>query len=150
MMAKLTLAQRVAQAEAVRRVRDRYAEALRMGHPPLDAAKLAQGNGSITQPVGRKAIKVTAPASSTRPPVKISNEPKTDRVSISGSAAAAPAAEVEEKSPTQVVTPTTHDIPPNWEDLPWPQLRELASGIAGKPVRSRIDAAKVIEEALNS
>lgn len=148
-MAKLTLAQRVAQAEAVRRVRDRYAEALRMGHPPLEAAKLAQGNGSITQPVGRKAIKVTAPAPSTRPPVKISNEPKTDRVSISGSAAAAQA-NAEERSPTQVVKPTTHDIPPNWEDLPWPQLRELASGIAEKPVRSRIDAAKVIEEALNS
>lgn len=144
-MARITrsdLAVRVARAEANRRVRDRYAEALRAGYKRDEAAKLAQGNGPI---VPIKSVEAASKASV--PVLQVSESHPQGGLPSSGVAqndARINPARYQPKPPEPTLT-----VPPNWEDLPWPQLRELATNIANKAVRSRVEAAAVIEAFLN-
>jgi len=131
-------------------IRDRYATALRMGHPPIEAAKLAQSNAPI-KPHGKVARAATVSAPAKPQPLKVESKPPVSTVQISGAgeekSVPVPEAKPEPQLPAAAVA---YDIPPNWDDLPWPQLRELASQISGERVRSRADASQIIEEALRS
>jgi hypothetical protein len=40
------------------------------------------------------------------------------------------------------------EIPENWKDLPWPQLRRLAQSLSQAPVKSRADCIKMIGQHL--
>lgn len=41
-----------------------------------------------------------------------------------------------------------NDIPPDWEDLLWPQLRKLASSLSSTPIKNRAEAERAIRAAL--
>jgi hypothetical protein len=138
-MAKLSIDQKPRRArvsEEVRAIRTRYAEAQRMGYSNEEAARLAQGKDPISPVGGGVTVSAPVPAQ-----VKAESQPPggdapTQTVSLSGGAQ--PQAE-----------PVNIDIPPTWQDLPWPQLKVLAESLnGGRDVKSRKLAGEIIEQAL--
>lgn len=143
-MAKLTRV-RPSQAEIerkqrVRLLRSRYAQALSLGYGKVEAARLAQ---ALDKPIPKpqQTAAVEAP-------------PKADVVIIPPPT---DAAVTERHEPVQIAgtSMTSKDeivdsIPPNYSELPWPQLRDLAKRIHpdGVVPRSRVDASRAIEEFL--
>ncbi len=105
----------------VRDIRRRYAQALQAGLSPIEAARVANNEEEIP----------TRPKPSMQH-VTVQEQRPADRVTIQGRAPDGPA----------------ENIPPNWQDLPWPQLRELADSVSPKHVRSRSEAHAAIEGAL--
>ncbi len=135
-MAKLKLTQaEVREMQEVRTIRSRFAEAQRLGYSNAEAAKLAHGAGKITPPGGRPP----APEPQPKPvAARVDDPPATQTLSLSGGV----------QQPEQ--THPDVDIPPNWEDLPWPQLKSLAERLnGGRDVKSRKLANETIENALN-
>lgn len=118
----------------VRDIRKRYERALQMGYSSDKAAEFANAGTKLVEPAA--PAKVT-PSKAGNGSVTAESIPHTrqDTVSVSGQAA-----------PRQ--ESSRDDIPPNWEDLPWPQIRELAARFSDKPVRSRSDAEQAIRDAL--
>ncbi len=113
--------------ERARLIRDRYARALRLGWADWEAAAIAnKGEGEIPLPGSVRERTAAALAE------KLDVEPLRPVVR-------------EDPQPA-----TVDDIPPNWQDLPWPQLRELAERFTDKYIKSRGDAHKAIENALGS
>lgn len=144
-MAKLSIvskAQRIREAESVRRVRERYEQALKLGHSNQDAAKLAQSNEPIKPKITEAVSKPSAPAPQRGDAAPV-EKPKS--ISISGHAGSSE--QVEVKTEPEAVFRGV-EIPPTWQDLPWVQLRKLAVQISGRPVGSRKNAIDVIEGAL--
>lgn len=133
-------APKVKSSKEVRRVRARFAQALNLGHPKHVAAKLASGE------------EVIAPASPA--PESIQQEEirqpaiRTDTASIAGS----PVSSKPEAVTIPAVNPkktAQDDIPPNWQDLPWPNLKTLAAHVSGgKTPSSRKDAEAMIYKAI--
>lgn len=117
---------RVNEQEEIRRVRGRYAQALELGHSMEEAAKFAHGEGPIPAPKVEKR-KDPLKAVASEPPAK------TETVSLSGGGA--------KKQPTEK---DSVEIPPSWEDLPWPELSALAEKISGTSVKSRRAANEII------
>lgn len=118
----------------VRDIRMRYMRALQLGYSPLEAAKLANEGGeikAIDKPLQRERL-----AKTVRVPATV------NKVTVAGMADLP----VSEEPPQPAAV---EDIPPNWQELPWPQLRDLADRFAGnKRVRSRQEATSVIERAM--
>lgn len=121
---------KIRASNSVRRIRDRYARALALGYTVKDAARLASGDGEIVNP-GK-----STPVEAASIPAK---EEPVDVQHISGGGSS---------PPEQESSIAREDIPPNWQDLPWPQLRLLAVQLSGLEVRSRKQATEVIEAAL--
>lgn len=119
---------RVKDAEEIRRVRGRFAEALGAGYTHEEAAKFAHGEGAL--PAREQAEAASA--------AETSEETKTSTVSLSGGGK-------EEKGEDSV---STGEIPPNWQDLPWPALKELAENVSNGSITSRKAANEAIEKAL--
>ncbi len=126
------------QTDDVRRVRARYAEALKLGHPKEAAARLANGSGPIVQ------AEPAAPAPAT---VERRQQPREASV-IHGSETVKTAAPepttIAGMAGTEQPQPPV-EIPPNWADLPWPDLRKLAQQVSGRVVASRREAQQVLE-----
>ncbi len=122
----------VQQADDVRRIRDRYAHALALGWPVKEASALANGDRPLvkpgTTPVPTKSVPTEPTKQETAPP-KVEAIPEGDSVGVA------------ERPPVE--------IPPNWEDLPWPQLRELSQAVSGQTARSRREAEETIRTALD-
>lgn len=119
---------KVRVSDEIRNVRDRYAEALRLGYSAKEAARLAQGKEKLP----------SAPQVST-----VQSEPKIERQPSGGDATAAQTVNISGNDKTHV------DIPPNWEDLPWPNLKTLAESLnGGRDVKSRKLAHEIIEQSL--
>ncbi len=135
-MAKLAVPDkttRVKLAEDVRRIRDRYAAALALGWSVPEASELSKGSGPLPKPESAKMVKprpVTAQPAQPPAPTQSEAKPADEEVK----------AEPAEPAP---------ELPPNWRDLPWPELRGLAVKLAGKQqIRSRREAEQAIEQAL--
>lgn len=127
----------VRQAQLVRNIRSRYAQALAYGYDAPEAARLANGDDEIKP---RKAV--LAPTSA----LIAVEETRSQTVSIQGSAN--PHVAASEDAPTQEGTPL-EEIPPNWEELPWPDLVALATRLSGgRFVKSRAHAISVVHKAL--
>lgn len=72
-------------------------------------------------------------------------------------AAAAPVVNAPETTGADDVNPTAApdqtataavNIPPDWKLLPWPKMRALAQGVAGRTITGKDDANAVITKAL--
>lgn len=118
----------------VRMVRERYARALQLGYSVAEASRLSGSDEEIVKPVSRKPVE-PAIGSVVETVTPLAERPAPDLApfSISGRA---------EKI-------SRDNIPPNWQDLPWPQLRKLATEIAPtEKVQSRAVANQIIENAV--
>lgn len=123
----------------VANIRRRYAMALRQGKTVKEAARIAQSGESIEE--------TTAPS----PSPSASGEP-TQTVRLGGGVSVTELASTQTKSlsgkETKDEPPVRPDIPPNWQDLPWPDLKKLADALAGHDCKSRKQCAEVITGAL--
>ena len=127
---------RVKANEAIRRVRNRYYAAVELGHSKEDAAKMAEGDGPISAP--QRSDEPMPQQQKQQPEAKVS------AAKLSGKAAPAARVRAEAAQPKP-----KEDIPPNWQDLPWPQLKNLALRLSGgKNVRSRDSALEMIQDSL--
>lgn len=105
-------------------IRSRYAEALRLGHSETEAARMAQGK----DPIGNEP------------------EPKETRampeVTLeAGEGETGTGADGDRRS--QLLD----QIPPDWQDLPYPTLKALAERLSPEAhVHSRKSASQVIEQ----
>jgi hypothetical protein len=124
--------------EKVRRIRDRYAIALSLGYPVKEAAALAQGDGSIGPPAPSAVEDLAAP----KPVIVEGNK------AVAEPEPPPKIASVRQSSPAVM---SLDNLAPHWqEDLPWPQIRELARNVSGgRAVNSRRVAIEVIEAALD-
>ncbi len=117
----------------VRAKSDAFARAIRLGYSSAEAAQLVNEGREI----------VPKPKAGAAQPQPVS------MVSVSGRAEAAPPPEpepaVEETVASQI---DAEDIPPNWQDLPWANLRELAANVSGRNIRSKAEAEAAITEFL--
>jgi hypothetical protein len=160
-LSKTITAARVIQNAEVRRVRSRYQQALDAGHSTETAAKLAHGDDPISPPDAGTAGK-DAPAPVKQPPEKEQKAPE-QIVSISGGTGKI---SIEDAMHHPVKPPqeignvkqlvgasqlTVDDIPPNWQDLPWVELRTLAMQInGGAEIKSRKGAIEAIKHGLDA
>jgi hypothetical protein len=161
-MAKLSKA-RAMVSDDVRRIRNRFSQALAHGYTTEEAT--AYANGKDTSPLVSKhpakpPISMSGPtkARDTKPlglhgkrprPVEIEEVAVIDADehvrSIGEQVAEAhnkPAA-----VPEQQTKKSSVKIPKDWQDLPWPKLKSLAESISGSEVKSRRQANEVIDNA---
>ena len=129
---------RVRANMAVRLIRQRFSEALNLGYTNEEAARLAHGDEPI--------LPVATELSSTE---TVEQQEKKAAVSTSSAQISGQAS----SSKTIASRPETisrDDIPPNWQDLPWTHLKELASRVSGSSeVKSRKNAVDLIESTLS-
>lgn len=55
---------------------------------------------------------------------------------------------VEDSAPARDPDADGVEIPENWQDLPWPELRSLASKLTDSPITTKADAVAAIEAEL--
>lgn len=139
-MAKLSIDQKPRRArvsEDVRNIRTRFAEAQRLGYSNEEAAKLAHGAGPINPPGHAPVPTVAQP------------KPQITDSAIGGEATAPQAVRLSGGGAQPESTTPDVEIPPTWQDLPWPQLKVLAESLnGGRDVKSRKQAGAIIERAL--
>ena len=141
-MAKLSNERKIQQrraAEDVRRIRARYAEALALGYTKEQAAELANDADPINPPGGVASIPVSQPVQTVSLKGGGDDTTKVETVNLTGGG--------EMRAPPE--SAPTVDIPPNWQDLPWPQLKALAERLnGGRDVKSRKQVNEIITAAL--
>ncbi len=124
----------------VRAVTDAFARAIRLGYSNAEAAALVN-SGQLDIPPKAKAGAVQPQRVEV---VRISGRAER-AVPATPTPAPVPEAPEAPAIPAQI---SADDIPPNWGDLPWPNLRELAVSVSGRSIRSRADAETAITEFL--
>jgi hypothetical protein len=118
-------------------IRTRYAQALSLGHTTAEAAKLAHGDEPIMP--SREAF---APAQS-RETLTSSAEnaqltTSTETTELNGNGGS-----------SDDVSAVLDSVPPNWVELPYPDLKSLAEKLSpGANITSRRVAIAAIEKAL--
>jgi hypothetical protein len=122
------------ELEDVRRIRGRYAQALQAGYTTVEAAKIANGDQPIEP--RRDALTHEPQKSSETPSASYASAVTPTDVAIINGSAATPQAKTE------------FEIPPNWRDLPWAQLKSLAESLTDMTPTSRKTAGDMIENAL--
>jgi hypothetical protein len=143
-MVKLSKAMTAESRENIRRIRARFIQARERGYSHMEASAIASTDDPI---VDRRTT--ASPLQS--PQEEVPAEPTSRIVRLSGSSA-----KEADKSTRRSKQRTTDDnghtvsktdelrIPPNWEDLPWPQLKVIAERICGSQVRNRAQANEII------
>ncbi len=121
--------------DRVRAVRAAYADALKQGYSIPEAARIAEGlHPTEARPLNEE--KASQP--------KVKGEVSTVRVH--GSPDGSPSPEQQPPSQAELI----ERIPPNWQDLPWPKLKELVTDLTGTAPKSRADANEKIEGLLGN
>lgn len=161
----------VEESDRVRRIRARYYEALKMGHPAKEAARLAESDVAElpppasapvavkAKPVDQIVLKSLKTGRIMNPPVEKAPpviEPPTQTATVGGGPTPEPVPEpVPETAATPPAPGSTEQqslrdrIPPNYADMPFGQLRELAMEVSGgKTPKGRAEAAKWVEDFL--
>lgn len=170
MMAKSSKSRSMVRDD-VRRVRTRYAEALRAGHSHIDAAALANGNDPIIkvkridplppQPsrdqVITKTIRLSGDAAPNSSLARVRPEHRVEIPPPLVKAAENPNSERPELEPPKLPELKIERVdgpdrpkvvvPKDWQDLPWPDLKSLAERISGGEIKSRKLANEVIDKA---
>lgn len=140
--AKSTKPVSVKVSDHVRMVRARYAQALELGYSVKEATDLAHGSGPIAKP---QSGAEPAPVGLQANPVTIVTDPPAQPPSVTVNQQ--PAVEIDGNAGSAV---KLEDIPPNWQDLPWTNLKKLAVQVSGHSITSRKDAVEAITTALEN
>lgn len=141
--------------DKVRRIRQRYYEALSLGHAIPEAARLAEDLSAEIPRAASAAAKVNTQATSSersepeRPAEKVSQEP-AQTVQVGGETQAPPEVTAQTPAMPAAEKQLLRDrIPPKFQELPYAQLRELAMEVSGgKTPKSRAEASKWVEDFL--
>lgn len=138
--------QRVQVSDDVREVRARFNEARAMGYSAKDAS--AYANGTADLPARPKSTKPVFDGSGV---LKVADVRKRGAIEVVGAQTPQSEPQVPQSEPQSEAEKSITSrpaIPDNWPDLPWPNLRSLASQLAGRYIKNRAEAVSTIEAAL--